>query len=1583
MTIVPLNTISPLPFSEWMKHQEGIKPDTEQLLYTDYLHSWYVYQSKAVTTEATIKQNYITLLKELSFLIDSNDSNLFLSQIDFANDEDIILAIPYFVQKLKEICKSIAQKREIVKNTKLKYNLIGSNEGLESILYEYILKGFTHGSDNISTVPISNISQFFPQLSSVNSNFYIEVEELHDPNVYHDSDPSVPISSYVTLTDVENDIPFDMMSEDEIAGVLSSRFLSRISDTPLSKIFKQYLTDLPTLSTASLSSNYVPAVFNQIVASEKYLGERVYALTALRQSEVTTPDYILNLNFSQGNNWFFWPSGDKIYDDSKYVSLYAPIKINDSNLVKSGAYGTGDYTNSDLIFSDKNGYLEGAWLMGPRTVGSFDYMNMTIPVGTKRDFIFPFPGFNLTPRGNDWAGHSLNDNNFLLYGKLQPEQRQTILYDYFTKTLPNSSANSLYINDTTLVYNGALSDRFSDAADTVVKRQSNQVIDLVYNDFNKGNTEAAYLYKFLNTDFVIPIGTSDIVWPIGSFDVTVNLPITVLSDTCLPIVLGNTNPTQTIAGAIAGSDFGSSDKIYKMGQKSDGPVEAAWLGSGSITLLDTTNDSIDIYNGVSAIYCSSFLDGPVQGALSTKINGGEKISFVWMDIDTPADQVFYYREHQPDCPYILNGPYDYYSRQDYQNPNPLNNNQHWNKCTCKSTVYSPIGHQGNKATDYNAMTDFLFADPQGLGSSFAFNTWIDTRGLTPLNSPQFSFYYLDGLNGDNNVGWGSGFWKTGNGAPMILKTGRRYTYYRTALRTNNNTLTNQPITPYIVVNYPYKTIRGLYSNISNQYDLTIIIDNSYSQKDNIDTVINLVKNIVDNLLNKSNFDIKVSLISFNNHAYELSYLTDSSDIIKYNLSKINITNTYPDCSTNIYESLQLANSLLTTTISDDTTVNLYDLCNNLNSTISRISNIKENTNFPRLSATKRIMIFSDGYENINVGQSIPYATQLKNNGYEIYSIDIGPNSYFNTNMQQIGSTLGYFNLQDYLTSGDGDYNSFIQYIVSTFTDSNSISVTPQWYKATKDPNGNWISTRQISDMVLNPGDYLVYNHKAGADYTGPNNTSFVMPSINFAANYKLNGWDYVTNSFSLTAVGSAFGAKPFWGKMYNIPDSNNRFYKNIQTFGGHVRFLGDYVPINQPDISNMVLNNGCLLTYERKAYTNLVWNQPLSFTVTLSDYRWNKLVFGKGSSNFANVLRNGNGQDLIEYGSYEPSEMLLESYSEFLPARYNYYAITGVNYTENLFYSEKCKNTFFVFNTGIAIEPLEPFANLDNVHYPTIATASFPSLAVSDKQTGEYLLPENLGVSFYRGKGYKMKIDGSNLSYIDSISAERMFLDPEKYSSRHRGLTKKDQNFPVVIDSIDNRWMMLSFASANAAGMVTDTLNNQKFTPYQTKYEIDKRSDVGMCMQNDDLQFWNPAFPSKWDKAYKYPLTFRGELLESSYKNRKNNLLINKGTLSQWKMDIFGNNYGLYKIPNSAITLYPIVTSYTFGAGINNPYETYYVDIGGSCRTNWYVGTYTQLTSVSMSNLSNYSTAAPPVRAYVGGDLTLWYQIDTFPVTYL
>jgi hypothetical protein len=1497
---VSLSTNTPLSFTDWVKYQNALLPENIQLEYYQYVQDWYVNNTKAKNLSQTDKkQQFIQLLKDLSFLFASEETNdLFLKNLDYNNDEELIYAIPFFAKKLKQIAIVLQRKRESVKQTKLKYNLVGSNEGLEKLLYEYILKGFTNTENSLTQVPAYPLISYFPDLSTVKDSFYIELEELHDTQSYFDSDPLIPIKDYLDISNISDTFPFNSLSPNTINELLSARYYQKVAETPLSNLFNHYLLSIPTLSTVALSSEAYNTIYNQIYASKKYLGEPIYGLTAVQLKDVNTPDLNFSINLTQGNNWFYWPSGNRVVDDSIFNNSYEPIAINDSNFIKSGASGGTDYTNSDLIFTDKNGIVEGAWLQGPRKESYSGRMNVNIKGSDTRDFIFPFPGILLETKGSAFKDYLVSDENNSILNFLDQNNKNQILNQYYTFKNVTSSCEPIYINQTDLINSGAHASLFSIEADNLIKRNNFLQNSLIYSEKNDGKIEQAYAYKFQHTDLPVSIGVNNIHWPIHTYGSKDDSPITIKNDFCLPVVLSKTNPTITMAGAVAGLDFATSDVIYKMNGKSGQPIEAAWLGSTNISNLDTQYQSIPVY-AISATKCSSPISGPVQPSLSFVAKSSEFVSFVWCDPDTPADQVFKHVEHLPTCPYGLTNPHDYYNDQDYQSINPIKSLNSWNNCNCKSVYYSPIGNAGDYVTDYNGMADYLFADPDGLGADFALNSWTDTRGLDVNNSPQFAFYKI--TDGDNEVGWGPGYWKNGSNNQFILKTGRRYTYYRSSLRIDSGS-TN--MAPYMVCNYPYKNIQGLYTS-TEAYNLVILIDVSKSQQDTLEYVKTIVSSTVEKILNNGYNNVQISVITFGTYASRVSWLTRDYNTLKLFISQIQLEKSPDSYQTNIADAFLMADDILAHvyTSSGETVgyvPGFTDICSKLNYSIFEITNgvgqIFNNPNAVSNNAKAKILIFSDGYETINEGIGLYYADSFKfYDNIEVYGVGIGQLSNSNNLLQLASSKLSYyFDLQTYLNSGDGDIGSFVEYISLKL--GNSISIKPTWYKAIRNANGNWSGTFDISDMIITPGDYLSYVHRSGVSYISPINATqnFSTTSISFTINIKLDGWDYINSFFSNNNVGENFGGKPFWGKVYNSPDKTNNFFKGTWSFGGQVRYFDDYVPYHQPEISSMILSGGDNILYTRKIDKEFSWQQDLTFNVSLSTMQWNKLLFKEDYSNLKDFLRVNQLDGIVE-DSTTPSNLTLESYSTFKPAYYNYYARNPFSYNEKLFKLNRCLNSFVVFNSAVAIEPTLPSANLGNIHFPTVANISFPSQAVTDKQVGEYLLPEKLGTPTYRGKGFTAKPDFTKIESLKSLSAEFLFNDINKYGPRSRGLSKNDQISPSTITNFDNRWFVEPYSSGEKGGVLTHTLENLKFTPYQTNYELYRKNDYGIARQSDIFEFWTPAIPGTWNDKKNYPLDFKQQLPASQYAKRKEKLLTDVGSLKNWRTDTYGNQYGLYK----------------------------------------------------------------------------------------
>ena len=169
---------NPYSYKVWFSLQENNLTEDPQALYMVYLKDWYFANNKQlIDPKQKIKEEYIQLVKDLSFLFNKDDKDRFLQSIDYNNKEELIYNIPLFAKKLKEIARVLNAKRTSIKNSKLKYNLIGSNDGIETLFYEYLLRSFTKSDNAITQLPTSNLRYEFPSLSAVKDDFFIEIDE--------------------------------------------------------------------------------------------------------------------------------------------------------------------------------------------------------------------------------------------------------------------------------------------------------------------------------------------------------------------------------------------------------------------------------------------------------------------------------------------------------------------------------------------------------------------------------------------------------------------------------------------------------------------------------------------------------------------------------------------------------------------------------------------------------------------------------------------------------------------------------------------------------------------------------------------------------------------------------------------------------------------------------------------------------------------------------------------------------------------------------------------------------------------------------------------------------------------------------------------------------------------------------------------------------------------------------------------------------------------------------------------------------------------------------------------------------------
>jgi len=233
-------------------------------------------------------------------------------------------------------------------------------------------------------------------------------------------------------------------------------------------------------------------------------------------------------------------------------------------------------------------------------------------------------------------------------------------------------------------------------------------------------------------------------------------------------------------------------------------------------------------------------------------------------------------------------------------------------------------------------------------------------------------------------------------------------------------------------------------------------------------------------------------------------------------------------------------------------------------------------------------------------------------------------------------------------------------------------------------------------------------------------------------------------------------------------------------------------------------------------------------------------------------------------------------YEPLLAAKYlgsNYYAVSTNAAGEIVQYGEY-------------LQAVEPYAHLNNVINPTIASVPSYNGIVTEQQIGGYHIPSHIGALTYGAVS-------PSLGYTtDTLSANAVYYvpDPNIYTSV-RGSSLTDHYSPFI-HVFDYSWLKQRSTNLYSEGMIRDSKDYPSFKGYQTKYETRKYDNSGITRVNDSYQFWKGETASEWTRQDLYPLNWRGEF----------NLAARIGQgpdagskITNWCTDIYGNNYAVYK----------------------------------------------------------------------------------------
>jgi hypothetical protein len=732
---------APLSYIEWKQKRPQLVERQSNYHYAQYVIKWFQ-QNKIKNKDSNflLKQKYLYLLDQLQIFFTEKEKTEWYSKINLADKTELLLAIPFFAKKLKNIALYYLGLRKKLKHTKLKYNTVGTEAGLKQNIYNYLLTLSQNEADVI-------FKDYVPALSGLKNSLVVDVEELYDDKDYFDKAFSGSLAVNYNLfhkatEEYYNTKGISLSSDEWLFDCLSIIPLDNF-DTFVNTLTSQLLEQ----TDAELYKDFV----------EKYLSENKFLTKANQQ---TNNVEVLNNTIQTGSNVFYYPYST--IDPTINLTISTPV-VYLSSLSLQGTTGGTSVEDSDTIFVKTGNVLRGAWLKYEQYNNNNISLNAQIRQNTTTKFIFPYPGYGLSSEDFSWTGPDTNTT--VEYDFLASKLKEAINQEYWNQQLLANNCQSVYINNTTLAENQATSNPRPNFADQLFVQNRNQKETFLPLTEENG----AWLYEFKSTALpVVSPNTSDqkntkYIWPYEMLSSSNEFAQHFLSmdynDVCNPV---SVNILHT-PFAIASNKFNTADKIYKFNSVEDTietATECCWL-SGN-TIKDGKHYFVE-QTGFSSIFKS-----------------GEVVRFLWTGPTTELSEIFKPISHNSDCPFVTNIP--------------SVSSLEWQKCSCKQVYYTPFGHSGDRFFYNQEMADFIAVDFSDGVSSFDRSTWKDLSGNELLNSPHFAWFQTY-----DSTGWKNGNWVNGQDsglAPLALERGKRYFYKRYKKK-------NGEILPFYAVNYDF------------------------------------------------------------------------------------------------------------------------------------------------------------------------------------------------------------------------------------------------------------------------------------------------------------------------------------------------------------------------------------------------------------------------------------------------------------------------------------------------------------------------------------------------------------------------------------------------------------------------------------------------------------------------------------------------------------------------------------------------------------------------------------------------------------
>ena len=173
---VTIDNVQPLSFLEYIKNTNvDYSPEEYNNFYIDYLQQWAnIVNTKSSVNKVNYIELYVNFLKDIVITYSTQSELKFLSTLNYNDPVDLDIAIPIYVEKIRQIIIFYKEKRDEAKYVIDRSRIKGNSKSIEKAIFEKIYN-YIFTSEQQPQYTLLNVS-----LSSIVLDMKIDIEEFVD-----------------------------------------------------------------------------------------------------------------------------------------------------------------------------------------------------------------------------------------------------------------------------------------------------------------------------------------------------------------------------------------------------------------------------------------------------------------------------------------------------------------------------------------------------------------------------------------------------------------------------------------------------------------------------------------------------------------------------------------------------------------------------------------------------------------------------------------------------------------------------------------------------------------------------------------------------------------------------------------------------------------------------------------------------------------------------------------------------------------------------------------------------------------------------------------------------------------------------------------------------------------------------------------------------------------------------------------------------------------------------------------------------------------------------------------------------------